>query len=279
MIRGLPSLAPASGEAATGPQDISIGPFGLSAHLVVGWGGDPAGRAGLAPIGPRFGQLYWVSLFSGPRAVADIAAYEGSANPDGVTPPDSNPNSVVSRIARRIVVDAGGNDLLRVGPTGRISTLAVFPQRLVPPPGPPGQPPTFPMDAVPTAVVVGPDGAYYVSQLTGFPFPVGGANVYRVPPGGGTPTVYARGFTNVTDLSFDRDGNLYVVEFATNGLLSEDPTGALKRVAPDGSVETVVSEGLQAPYGVAVDRKDRIYVTNRGALAGAGQVLRVKGVR
>jgi hypothetical protein len=32
-------------------------------------------------------------------------------------------------------------------------------------------------------VVVGPDGAYYVSQLTGFPFPVGAANVYRVVPG------------------------------------------------------------------------------------------------
>ena len=278
VLRGLPSLAAANGEAATGPQDISIGPLGLSAHMVVGWGGDPAGRAALAPIGPRFGKLYRVSLFRGPRAVADIAAYEGSANPDGVTPPDSNPNSVVSRIGRRIVVDAGGNDLLRVGPTGRISTLAVFPQRLVPPPGPPGQEPV-PMDAVPTSVVVGPDGAYYVSQLTGFPFPVGGANIYRVPAGGGKPTVYAEGFTNVTDLAFGRDGSLYVVEFASNGLLSGDPAGALKRVNPDGSQETVVSEGLQAPYGVAIDRKGRIYVSNRGALAGAGQVLKVKGVR
>ncbi len=88
------------------------------------------------------------------------------------------------------------------------------------------------MDAVPTAVVQGPDHDLYVSQLTGFPFPVGGANIYRVDKRGGEPEVYASDLTNVTDLAFDRHGNLYVVEIATNGLLSGDPTGALKRIAP-----------------------------------------------
>ena len=61
---------------------------------------------------------------------------------------------VLARPARRYVVDAGGNDLLKVGPTGRITTLAVFPDRLVPsPPGIPDLPPELPMDAVPTNVV------------------------------------------------------------------------------------------------------------------------------
>jgi hypothetical protein len=43
------------------------------------------------------------------------------------------------------------------------------------------------MQAVPTSVAVAPDGAYYVGQLTGFPFPVGGARVFRVvrPPAAG----------------------------------------------------------------------------------------------
>ena len=76
VLRGLPSLAGSTGEAATGPQDISIGPFG-AAYLVVGWGGDPAGRAALAPVGQRFGKLYRATIFSGPRSVADLAAYEG----------------------------------------------------------------------------------------------------------------------------------------------------------------------------------------------------------
>jgi hypothetical protein len=51
--------------------------------------------------------------------VADIAAYEGTADPDG-DGADSNPNSVVSQFLRSVVADAGGNDLLRVGPGGRI---------------------------------------------------------------------------------------------------------------------------------------------------------------
>jgi hypothetical protein len=40
-----------------------------------------------------------------------------------------------------------------------------------------------PAEAVPTAVAVGPDGAYYVSELTGFPFSKGAARIWRVAPG------------------------------------------------------------------------------------------------
>ena len=121
----------------------------------------------------------------------------------------------------------------------------------------------------------GPDRAYYVGQLTGFPFPVGGANVYRVEPGE-DPEIFAPGFTNITDIAFGPDGSLYVLEFATNGMLSGDPAGALKRVKRNGTVETVVSEGLVAPTGLAIDRKGHAYISNFGALAGAGQVVRVK---
>ena len=56
---------------------------------------------------------------------------------------------------------------------------------------------------MPTSVVKGPDGAYYVGQLTGFPFPPGGANVWRVKPGH-DPEVFKGGFTNIIDIAFDK---------------------------------------------------------------------------
>ena len=67
-----------------------------------------------------------------------------------------------------------------------------------------------------------------------------------------------------------------MLEIATNGLLSMDRTGALKRVAPDGSQETVVSKGLEAPTGLAISRHGKIYISNNGDLAGEGEVVRVK---
>jgi hypothetical protein len=270
------SPAVEAGSDAIGPSDISLGFF--NAYLTVGLGQNPAVRADLGPLGPRFGKLYRISPFGRVRAVADISAYEAAANPDGGEV-DSNPNSVLAKPARRYVVDAGGNDLLRVGPTGRIRTLAVFPERIVPaPPGIPDLPPEIPMQAVPTNVVQGPDGALYVSQLTGFPFPVGAANIYRVEPGPEPdldPEVYASGFTNVTDLAFGPDGSLYVVQIATEGLLADPPSGgSVIRVAPDGSREAIAS-GLDAPYGVTVSHKGRVYVSTHSTEAGTGEVIRV----
>ena len=72
----------------------------------------------------------------------------------------------------------------------------------------------MPMQAVPTSVVVGPDGAVYVSQLTGFPFPEGGSTIWRVRPGP-APTVYASGLTNVTDLAFNGK-QPYAVQIASH---------------------------------------------------------------
>jgi hypothetical protein len=274
VLDGLPSLAaPPTGDEALGPSDIHLRHFG-GAYLTVGLGADPAVRDQLGDLGPEFGQLYKISGFGHLRAVADISAYEAAANPDGGAF-DSNPNSVTTDWGRIYVVDAGGNSLLRVHRSGEISTVAIFPDRLITPPPGMGLPDPFPMQAVPTNVVVGPDGALYVSQLTGFPFPVGAANVYRVEPGS-EPEVYASDLTNVTDLAFDHHGNLYVVEFAANGLASGDPTGALIKIRPDGSRETVLTEGLVNPYGVAIGRRGDIYVSNHGGEAGLGEVLRIK---
>jgi hypothetical protein len=273
VVEGLPSLAAAGGDGALGPSDISLNRWG--GYLTVGLGADPALRATLGELGPAFGQLYKLWPGGQLRAVADISAYERSANPDGGAF-DSNPNSVTTAWDRVFVADAGGNSLLRVHRSGEISTVAVFPDRpLTPPPGM-GLPDPFPVQAVPTNVVAGPDGALYVSQLTGFPFIPGIARVYRVKPGS-APEIYADNLTNVTDLAFDRRGNLYVVEIAANGLGSGNPAGALIKIRRDGSRETVLSDGLVNPYGVAIGERGDIYVTNHGTSAGLGEVLRLRG--
>ena len=74
-----------------------------------------------------------------------------------------------------------------------------------------------------TSVAIGPDGAYYVTELKGFPAPTGESRVWRIEPGtrhehcdadavGSPCTVVADGFTSIVDLTFGADGTAYVVE-------------------------------------------------------------------
>jgi hypothetical protein len=278
ILTGLSSISDPTGGGALGPADISLRRFG-GAYLVVGLGGNPADRAKLGSVGQGFGKLYKISLFGRLREFADVAGYEATADPDKNEPGsegiDTDPYAVQATRRGALVADAGGNDLLRVHRHGDISTVAVFPFRnVMAPPGIPDVPPEVPMQPVPTDVVRGPDGAYYVSELTGFPFPTGAARVYRVVPGE-APEVYASGFTNISSIAFGRDGSLYVLEIAKNGLLSMDETGALIRVRPDGSRSEIASEGLVAPTGLAISRRGKIYVSNHGDTAGNGEVLRL----
>jgi hypothetical protein len=161
---------------------------------------------------------------------------------------------------------------------GTISVVAVFPDRLVPTPPflpQPPFPPELSMQAVPTNVVRGPDGALYVSQLTGFPFPAGGARIYRVVPGS-APTVYAEGFTNIIDLEFDAAGDLYVLEIDTNGLIAPEPAGRLAKVLSGShTVVTVASEGLVMPGGMTIGPDGDIYISNFSTAPAVGEVIRL----
>ncbi len=141
---------------------------------------------------------------------------------------------------------------------------------------PPGSGMMIPMQAVPTGVVVCPDSAQYISQLTGFPFPVGGASVFRKPSG--MPyAVHETGFTNILDVDFDSMDNMYVLEMAAGGLLNAqtDPRGQLIKVAPDGTRTTIAMDGLILPTGMAVGPDDAIYVSNYGVMGGIGEVVRI----
>ena len=265
-----------SGENATGIHDLAFVDDTL--YAVVGVGADPNTRAEAEIEGPpQLGRLFAVDTETGELTeVADIAGHEERENPDGDNV-DSNPYALDALPDGTLVVaDAGGNSLLGVAPDGTIETLAVFPVSMQA--APDGS--EIPMQAVPNAVAVGPDGDHYVGQLTGFPFPAGGATVFRVPAEGGEPEPFAEGFTNIIDVAFGPDGGLYVLEFNSGGLTNIDPAdpttleGRLVRVAPDGEQEEIAGPGLIAPSGLAVDPDGRLYVAYLSVAPGAGTVVR-----
>ena len=271
IASGLPSYANAATGEAAGPHDLVLGPGDL--RFSVGWAGEGLPRSVLPVVGEQFGHLYRFPLFGGPISIADLTAYEFQANPDGGLR-DSNPYGLLGESGSTLVVDAGGNSLLRAYDNGDVSTLATFPSRTS------GRP----TDSVPTAVAAWPrsDGndskgdtrprTYYVSELTGVPFAAGAANIYRVVPGQ-APTVAYSGFTTVIDLAFGPDGSLYVLEHSTGPVFFAMP-GRLLRIAPDGTRSTVIS-GLTRPGSVAVAPNGTIYVSNRANAIGTGEVLQV----
>ena len=272
VVTGLPSMAGPNGSDALGAADLRV--YGRHYVVALGLGADPARRASLPPKGKKLATLSAGVFGHGAlKVIADIGANEASANPDHAQI-DTNPVALLESRRGLLVVDAGGNALLKVKRPGHIRTVAIFPTKEVPAPsGIPDLPPTIDMDAVPTAAAYGPDGAIYVSQLTGFPFPVGGASIWRVVPGH-KPTKYASGLTNVTDLAFGKDGSLYVVQIADTGLLDEEATGSVVSIPAGGGPKMKVVEGLTTPYGITLHGQSA-YVTTCSTCAGGGEVIRV----
>lgn len=277
IVTGLPSIAsPQDGTEATGVHDITFDGTG-QAYVLVGLGSNPANRDQLPTS--DFAQLLAINDLNGEpswTAIADLAAYESVNNPDGGDPAtggiDTNPYSLLIKDSTAYVVDAGANALLSVGlDDGEIATESVFSDRLV---TNPFSGATMPMESVPTSIAVGSDDAFYVGELTGFPYPEGGARVFRL-NAENQPEVYAEGFTNIIDLDFDQEGNLFVLEYTANSLLSGDPTGALIQVAPDGTRTTILDQELRFPTALAVGSDNSIYVSNNGFVGGKGEILRV----
>jgi hypothetical protein len=271
VLTDLPSIA--SNSQQQGPSDIAF-KGSKTFVLTIGLGGSNQYRAGFGDDGVLLGTLVTGDLGDDDVSlVADVVANEVAANPDG-TDIDSNPVGVLRDGSRYLVADAGGNAVVQAF-HGGFSTVAVLPpgSALAPPflGLPPGT--QIPTDAVPTSVVRGPDEAYYISQLTGFPFEQGDASIWRVVPGQ-PPTVYASGLTNLTDLDFGHDGALYAIEIASEGLLN-GPIGALVKITPGASEHETILGGLFAPYGVAV-RKDVAYVSICAVCPGGGEVIKIQ---
>jgi len=264
VVEGLPSYAPfnAANAGAVGPSDVSFD--GGRGYVTIGLAANPALRTAL---GEKFGWLAQFDRGGNVNYEVDVSAYEVQANPD-LGPVESNPYGLLAGAGTSIVADAASNSLLRVSSSGSISTLAVFPSRFYPHAG------SRVTDSVPNAVALGSDGAYYVGELTGVPFLAGEANVWRVSPGGASE-VYCSGFSFIIDLTFDRDGNLYVLENASGlgGPFTGTP-GQLLRVGRDCS-RTPVATGLPAPTSVAIGPEGDAYISVFGTSAAIGEVVRV----
>jgi hypothetical protein len=277
---GLPSSS--SDEGASGPSGVSS-KDGKTIYFVVGYGGDPADRDQLpGDFGDKAGHLFRVDPDGSIHDVADISAVETAQNPAG-GPLDSNPYQVLDLGDKRIVVDAGGNDLLQVDADGNVSVLTTFENRTVDVPDdiPPdfkemlGGATTVEQEPVPNSIALGPDGNYYVGELTGGPFIPGTARVWKVNPTTGEKTVFADGFSNIISVAFGPDGSLYVLEIAKDGFLNFDSGGALYRIAPDGTRTLVASDGLVIPNAVTVSPGGDIYISNMSLIPNSAQIIKL----
>jgi hypothetical protein len=290
VVKGLASFAPASGDSAIGPHGVDT--IGDDVYFTNGGPTEPL-RGGQTvfrdptlvseePISRLFGTLLKLGHHGRVSVVADIWKFENLFNADeelGNSHVDSNAVDVWAGSRGFLVADAGGNTVLRVGKRGGIRVVNVFPNMNVPNPfGPVPGPDPVPMQAVPTGVVRGPDGALYVSQLTGFPFPVGGARIFRIDPRTGVVKTYARGFTMAMDLAFGPDGTLYVLEIDHDTILGGTKDGALFAVPPGGGTPQQIAlppGTLTEPGGLAVAGRKTLVVSNHGREAGNGEVLRI----
>ncbi|MFN6529497.1 ScyD/ScyE family protein [Nostoc sp. ChiSLP03a] len=297
ILTGLPSIALPDGTGAGGPRDIQFDPKGKP-YVLIGYGANPTFRdrnLGDTDLGkiiaPDFKTNSWTS-------VADLANYELANNPDGGDV-GSNPLGFVIDGNKLVAVDAGANDLLSVN-TGdsNLQALTTFPEDILtnpifPPSDTPSNEPAqvpsqgeavrgpsqFATQPVPSSVAKGPDGAYYISQFTGFPFPEGGAKIYRV-GADGKSSVFADGFTQLTDLQFDPAGNLYALQYANQSAWKGNFDGSVIKIAPDGTRTTLLSgNGLESPSALTIGADGAVYVTNRGDRPGFGQVLRIEDTK
>ena len=290
-------------------SDAVVRPFatGVFGSDVVGHGFNTAfATAGVPPEqgGGPFAGLVRVPRDGESVPIADIAAYQVE-DPDPVdqedNPTETNPFGLAQVRHGFLVADSAGNDLLKIRKDGSIETVARFPTRSLPypegDPDPNSPPAGTPIDAeaVPTSVAVGPDGAWYVAELRGFPFTPGASRIWRIEPGTedvmcdpdakrGPCRLYADGFTSVIDIAWS-GRTLLVLEIAKDGLLaletagegSPPPPGALWAVEKGKKTEIAAGE-LIAPGGVAV-ADDDVYVTT-GTLFGpdAGAVVKIRDV-
>ena len=285
-----------------------IASIGRGNYFATTGGGDLAAGAKLWRVAP-----------GGARMVADIEAFEIAHDPDAdvwkdpgceaVPPfsagPQSNPYHLAALSGgTALVADAAGNTLLAASTNGRIEVVATFTPPVVG--GGASDEPAdwmvlFPLDEdtdcyvqpVPTSVAIGPDGAYYVGELTGVTRDLADApglsRVWRIAPGARNvvcPSTACQpvvsGLTSVIDVEFGPDGLLYVVEYDVDGWLSalielgsEDPPpifeGAIKACdLGSGACEPVESD-LVLPGAITFDKRGTLWLLEGNII---GPVLR-----
>ena len=158
------------------------------------------------------------------------------------------------------VADGARNTLVRVTPEGRLSTVFAF-ARLEPavPEGESLSPTEFEedasyeVDAVPTGIAIR-NGRVFAALFGGFPFVAAGGVVVSVAVDAGHAgeRIEARDLNAPTDIAFDREGRLLVLEM---GVFDMDKgfqpgTGRLLRIDLAAAERTVLLDGLTRPVTV-----------------------------
>jgi len=165
--------------------------------------------------------------------------------------PDCDPYGILAgEHGDQWVIDAASNTLDHVASDGTVEVVTFFPNPAA-------------SDAVPTCLDRGPDGAFYVGELTGSGNSPGSSVVWRVDASREhpTPTVWATGLTAVTGCGF-ANGKFYATEFSTLGLVNAAPgTGEVVQVPPHSTSPIVIASALSFPNGFAA-RAGAIYVSN-----------------
>lgn len=236
-----------------------------------------------------------------PRLVINLFEFETTENPDGNDPFDSNPYDVQALSSQAaLVVDAGGNDLLKVTKNGRVRVLAVFPDEEVstanikelagcPDSGAEfcGLPDTMMAQAVPTSVAIGPDGYYYVGELKGFPGPTGESNIWRISPRASwaqCPSrhcvkVFDGGFTSVIDLAF-RKGRLYVAEldeasWAAVEIFQDGVGGTINSCNVRHQTCRVVAQDVPQLTAITFDKRGNLWATQNSLVPDGAEVVEI----
>jgi hypothetical protein len=259
IVSGLASLSDTGGVAATGPDGISRNADGSLFTVMTSCPqqvrGVPPGVFPQSLVDSVAAQVGRVLKVEGPNrfsAKGNVGAHDWAWSLDhtNLVPgqfPDCNPYGILTEGQTHWVVDAATNTLDRVLPNGNVAITTFFPNPRS-------------SDAVPTCLDRGPDGAFYVGELTGGGNGPGASRVWRVVPGQ-KPTVWATGLTAVTGCGFV-NGQFYATEFSTLGFESFMPfTGAVVRVAPHSTKPVVVAKGLSFPNGFASEG-NAIWVSN-----------------
>lgn len=284
-----------------------IAPIGSGSFFATTGGKDLALGAGVLRVS-RGGQ----------QLVGDVEAFETEVDPDAnggpqwkipacefnpgqgySAGPQSNPYHLAALGGEAaLVADAAGNSLLEVSAGGVLDWVAVFT-----PPVADGSSSDDPADwmvlfplgpdadcyvqPVPNSVAVGPDGAYYVGELTGVtPMDIGIGNspttglsrVWRIEAGANNVTCPSAdcgqafsGFTSIIDVEFGADGMLYVVEYdEANWFVATTagPTGGtINRCDPSNGACSEVASGLSLPSAITFDKWGDLWLLENNLFA------------
>lgn len=218
--------------------------------------------------------------------------------------PESNPFDVHNLDGEHaLVVDAAGNDLLRVDDEGEVDVVAWFPTELVSTAdlkallgcpgsgaGPCFTPDMLPAQPVPTSVAVGPDGYYYVGELKGFPAPQNESRIWRIAPWaswaecGADPDcelLFDGGFTSIIDMAFGPDGLLYVVELDENSWFAANlppqalAGGTINACDVEAPACVEVATDILLPTAITFGKDGTLWSTVMGPVPGAATVVEV----